>query len=157
MTTLSEILSNELGLAVKAIGDNMDKEDFNASGKTKRSLLFEVSASSDYIKGVISVNDPILYAEKGRPPFTPDSGLAQRIYDWMPFRSLPQDQGLAVFISGKISKFGTKLWRDLGSKGGRREIYTDVLQNTSDNISEALRKIVSGEVRSKVNEALVSV
>jgi hypothetical protein len=151
MPTLSQILTDELSVAVKAIQQNMDTNDYSASGGTKRSLLFQVTQGQESIKGVISGDKSLKWAETGRPPreSSASSGLADKILEWMPFRGIGNDlsekgkASLANFITLKINKLGTKLWRDKGSKGQTRDIYTSVLDKTTESIEDAIKDLMT--------------
>ena len=159
MPTLAEILSNELGLAVKAIQDNMDRTDFNASNETKNSLEFEVSEKGNTIIGTISGAGGLRWAETGRPPRTSNasSGLAEKILTWMGTRNIGSNlsekgkEGLARFITLRINQLGTKLWREKGSRGERRDVYSKVLDDTMVRIKEDMGDVISALIRKEVN------
>jgi hypothetical protein len=129
----------------------MDSNDYSASGGTKRSLLFEISQGEQSIKGVISGDKSLTWAETGRPPRTSSnsSGLAEKILEWMPLRGIGNDlsekgkASLANFITLKINTLGTKLWRDKGSKGQIRDIYTSVLDKTTESIEDAIKDLMT--------------
>ena len=156
---IAKILSDGLGLAVKAIGDNMDKVDFNASGNTKRSLMFEVSREKDTIKGRITAFEPVLYSEKGKPPANYERSLTDAIYEWMPYRWIAEQldesgkYAVANLIARRISKLGTKLWRDKGSKGQKRDVYTSVLDDAVLSFGEQLKTLISENIQTTFKEA----
>jgi len=160
MATLASILSNELGLAVKAIQDNMDSTDFNASNSTKNSLTFEVSESGGAVRGIISGASSLIWAETGRGPRTSNesSGLSEKILSWMGYRGIGTDlsekgkQGLANFITLRINKLGTKLWRE----GRTRDVYTKTLDKTVIRINEEMKDVISSYVTSQFKNALIT-
>lgn len=161
MPTLSQILTDELGYAVKAIQQNMDSNDYSASGGTKRSLLFEVSQGNDSIKGVISGDISLKWAETGRPPreSNASSGLADKILAWMPYRGIGDNlsekgkASLANFITLKINRLGTKLWREKGSRGQTRDIYTSVLDKTTESIDESIKDLMTEVIQTTFTKA----
>jgi hypothetical protein len=161
MPTLSQILTDELSGAVKAIQQNMDSNDYSASGGTKRSLLFEVTQGEASIKGVISGDKSLKWAETGRPPreSSTSSGLADKILEWMPYRGIGNDlsekgkASLANFITLKINRLGTKLWRDKGSKGQTRDIYTSVLDKTAESIEDAIKDLMTETIQTSFTKA----
>jgi hypothetical protein len=109
----------------------MDAKDFNASGETKDSLTFEANNQTLIIYGHKSLR----WAETGRPPRTSStpSGLKDKILAWMGYRGIGQDltdkkkEGLARFLTWRINTIGTLLWRSHGSKGKKRNIYSEEL------------------------------
>ena len=154
--SLSKILSDQLSSAVKSVQENMDNKDYNASGEIKRSLLYVVKEDGNSIKGTISAFEGIKYAEKGQPPRPETQSLVEAIYKWMPYRGIGDGYSdiakysLAGYIANKISRLGTKLWRDKGSKGQSRDIYTSVFDKTVDNINEKIKDIVSEQINKGV-------
>ena len=140
MLGLSDIISKHLEKGVADIQKNMDGIDFNASGQTKGSLNSEVTEGTGYVRGIIQGAASLEWAETGRPPrtSTEDSGLTSKIYDWMGYRGIGSDltekgkQGLARFITLKINRLGTKLYREKR----RRDVYSSVLTETVENIRQ---------------------
>lgn len=161
MPTLSQILNEELQVAVKAIQQNMDGNDYSASGGTKRSLLYVVEQGETSIKGIISGDKSLKWAETGRPPreSSASSGLANKILEWMPFRGIGNNlsekgkASLANFITLRINKLGTKMWREKGSKGQTRDIYTGVLDKTTESIEDAIKELMGGVIQTSFTKA----
>lgn len=143
MAGLAEILQEQLGGAVEAIKRNMDSTDFNATNKTKNSLGFEVTNDDATVIGTIFGNASLQWAETGRPPrtSTTDSGLAEKILQWMKARGIGSDltekgqQGLARFITLRINRLGTKLYQE----GRTRDVYSSILEELTKEIEKEIR------------------
>jgi hypothetical protein len=137
---------------IKKVRANMSREDFNASGKTSKSLRQEVEVRGD--KGTLTIysGPATLYSETGRGPYKggPNGNLKDKILDWMPFRGIGQNlttskerERLASFIAYRINLLGTKLWqRGKGRK--MRNIYSD----ESEELIEDLKKKINVYVTS---------
>jgi hypothetical protein len=149
MPSLKNLLESSIDDAIKKVREKMAAEDFSASGKTEGSLLRFTREDKNYITSGISAFLPITWAEKGRPPFKMDQGLIDDIYNWMPLRGIKQDKGVAFLIARKISKFGTKRYRDKAY----RDIYSNTFTETIEEVENKIVNLVSETINTEVNKA----
>ena len=88
---------------------------------------------------------PVL--ERGRKPreSSTDTKLHLKIYDWMArhnkFESKTEKgrRNEAKAMTWYINKYGTKMWRDFGSKGAFKDLYTKETEKTIKKIDETIR------------------
>lgn len=163
MLSLQDSIAKELEDAVSAIQSKMNSIDFNASGKTRGSLISRTSKEVYGISGIIEGDKSLEWAETGRPPRTSSdsSGLSTKILEWMGHRGIGESlseknkENLANFITLKINRLGTKLWREKGSRGDIRDVYTATLSETKTKleniISETFGEIIINQFRKDVN------
>lgn len=129
------ILSHYGQTTVAQIQANLASTGTNATGKTSRSLRFEVSAKGDkQILQVIGGRKYFMTVETGRkatPQYTkPSSAFVQDIKEWMDAKGI---DGPAYGIAKAIHQRGTKLFQ----QGGRRNIVSNVIDDTLiDQISK---------------------
>ena len=146
-------LLNEVGANfIKKVRANMANEDFNASGRTSKSLRQEVISNGDIATLTVYSGAATLYSETGRGPYRggPNGNLKDRILDWMPFRGIGQElttskerERLASFIAYRINLLGTRLWQK-GKGRKMRNIYSD----EADELIEELNNKINVYVRS---------
>jgi hypothetical protein len=117
--------------AIKEIRQNMAKTGTNATGKTSRSLVADIKQRTrDTVNVELSGRPFFTTIEDGRkatPGKNPSPGMVDNIKEWL--RSKGKEQKFAYGIAKNINKFGTKLWQ----KGGRKDIYSNVLDNDFDD------------------------
>lgn len=135
---IDQILSEWAENVIIQIQDNLDSTGTTASGKTKKSLEYELTDTGirilgrQYFQGV----------EEGRP----GGGIPFRFQDiirkWMDDKGIANQFGntesekrsAAWLISQFIKDNGTRLYR----KGGRDDIYTTVLDEEVPKLEEQL-------------------
>ena len=149
MSSLKSLLEYSIDDAIKKVREKMAAEDFSASGKTENSLKRFTREDKTYLTCGISAFLPITWAEKGRPPFKMEQGLIEDIYNWMPLRGIKQDKGVAFLIGRKISKFGTKRYRDKAY----RDIYSNTFTETIDEVENKIVNLVSETINTSVTKA----
>lgn len=129
------ILSNYGQSTVAQIQQNLATTGTNATGKTSRSLRFEVQEKGDkQILLVIGGRKYFMTVETGRkatPQFTkPSTEFVASIKEWMSAKGI---EGPAYGIAMAIHQRGTKLFQT----GGRRDIVSNVVnQSLVDQISK---------------------
>lgn len=133
-----QILSQYGNSTVAQIQQNLASTGTNATGKTSRSIHFEVKTDGD--KQVLRVlGKPFLFVvETGRkatPNYTkPSKQFVASIKEWADTKGLGK---FAYAIAKSIHQKGTKLHRD----GGREDIISNVVnQSLTDQISKDILK-----------------
>ena len=151
----ARILEDTLTQIVADIRDNLASTGTNASGKTSASLTV---AMRDDGGSVDAIGRPYFQSvEKGRPPgrvpyrfdiiirqWMADKGITappvpykrQPSDRWQP-KYTPEERGamqMAAAIAHRIKTEGSRLFRD----GGRRDIYSDVLDRRVAELEEKL-------------------
>lgn len=128
-----------------------------ASGATIASLRVDATA----YEGTLYGKAPFGTLETGRKGGAVPNGFMQIIRKWMedkgikaepipyktdrPHKYTPQERGdmsLSFLIARKIKKEGTQLFR----KGGRDDIYSNVIPNTRTRIMQRIVKLLQVEV-----------
>lgn len=138
------ILSSYGQSTVAQIQANLSATGTNASGKTSRSLRFEVREHGDkQILQVIGGRKYFMTVETGRkatPQYTkPSAAFVKSIKEWMEAKGI---QGPAYAIAKSIHQKGTKLFQ----KGGRMDIVSNVVtQDLVDRISKDILSQFSTE------------
>lgn len=133
------ILSNYGQSTVAQIQANLSATGTNATGKTSRSLRFEVSEKGDkQILQVIGGRKYFMTVETGRkatPNYDkPSTQFVQAIKEWAEAKGV---EGSPYAIARTIHQKGTKLFQ----KGGRKDIVSNVV--TADLISSISKDILS--------------
>lgn len=129
------ILSQYGQSTVAQIQANLSATGTNATGKTSRSLRFEVSAKGDtQFLQVIGGRKYFMTVETGRkatPQYTkPSTEFVAAIKEWMEAKGI---DGPAYGIAKAIHQRGTKLFQ----QGGRKSIVSNVInQGLIDQISK---------------------
>lgn len=133
----AELISilNQYGQStVEKIRENLESTGTNATGKTSKSLRYEVK--NEGTKATLKViGKPYLaVVETGRKPTpqydNPSVEFVASIKEWVKAKGLPE--GSAYAIAKSIHKKGTELFR----KGGRKDIVSSVInQSLVDKIS----------------------
>lgn len=127
------ILSSYGQSAVAQIQANTPK----ATGKTARSVRFQVTDEGNKIKFEILASKYFKVVETGRKPtpqYTkPSVSFVSAIRQWLDAKG--KDTSLAYVIAKSIHQKGTKLFRD----GGRKDVFSNVLNESFiDSISNDL-------------------
>lgn len=129
------ILSQHGQSTVAQIQANLASTGTNATGKTSRSVRFEVSAKGDkQVLHVIGGRRYFMTVETGRkatPQYQkPSAAFVQAIKEWMGAKGI---EGPAYGIAKAIHQRGTKLFQ----QGGRKSIVSNVITDTLiDQISK---------------------
>ncbi len=143
MTSLTAILTATGQSVVSQIQGNLAKTGTNATGKTSRSVRFEVL--SDGGKEILRVygRKYFMAVETGRRPKgdKPSRGFVAAIQEWMTARG---KEGSAYAIARKINREGTKLFQ----KGGRQDIVSNV-------VNESLIIQISRQVLGEYAQAII--
>lgn len=135
---LDEMLSEWAERVIVKIQENLDSTGTTASGKTKESLEYELTESGvrilgrQYFRGV----------EEGRPAGGIPYKFQDILYDWAKakgilssFGDTESKQRSALYMVGQfIKNNGTKLYRE----GGRTDIYSDVINEEVENLTEKI-------------------
>lgn len=144
MDGLNEILAKWADGVVKKIQANMESTGTNASGRTSQSLEYTVDGGEitiygrKYFQGV----------EQGRPGGRVPYNFTSIIRKWMDDKGISgqfgqtesEKRSAAYLIAKFIKEHGTQLYR----KGGRDDIYTNVLEEELPALEEWLVAYVSG-------------
>lgn len=128
------ILSKYGASTVEQIRQNMASTGTNATGKTSRSLHYQITNNGSKASLKVLGKPYFAVVETGRkatPNYDkPSVEFVQSIKEWANAKGLPE--GSAYAIAKNIHKKGTKLWQ----KGGRTDIVSSVInQNLVDKIS----------------------
>lgn len=131
MVDLIPILNTTGQSVVQQIQSNLAATGTNATGKTSRSLRFEVTTNGNIARLRILGRPYFMTVETGRkatPEYTkPSLDFVQQIREWLAAKG--GDQGAAYAIARSIHKHGTKLWQ----KGGRKDITSNVINQSLYN------------------------
>jgi hypothetical protein len=134
---------------VEQIRDNLSSTGTNATGKTSRSLQYEVKQQGT--KAVLRITGKPFMAvvETGRratPEYTkPSTQFVAAIREWL--KAKGKSEGSAYGIAKSIHQKGTKLHRD----GGRKDIISNVVnESLIDKISQDLLKEFAEEFLNNV-------
>lgn len=134
---LIAILNRNGRSVVDEIRDNLSNTGTTASGKTARSLKYEVTTQGDKTTLRIIGKPFFTVVETGRKPtpeyVKPSRQFVASIRDWLNAKG--GDEGAAYAIAKSIHQKGTKLYRD----GGRTDIFSNVINDSLiDKISQDL-------------------
>ena len=135
---LDEMLSEWAENVIVRIQENLDSTGTTASGKTKESLEYELTDTGvrilgrQYFRGV----------EEGRPAGGIPYKFQDILYDWAKakgilssFGDTESKQRSALYMVGQfIKNNGSKLYRE----GGRTDIYSDVINEEVENLTEKI-------------------
>lgn len=147
---LLRILNNETSSFITKVKGNLSSTGTDATGKTSRSLVYEISEGSSRI--ILEVYGRPFFAtvETGRRP-TPDKKpsreMISNIKEWVSARGKPESAVWAIAVS--IQKRGTALFR----KGGRTDIYTDLKEGFADKIFQEVVENMASEYFRKATVA----
>lgn len=128
------ILQQHGNSTVEKIRQNLQSTGTNATGKTSRSLRFEVTTDINTTTLKIIGRPFFNVVETGRrdtPYFTkPSKEFVASIQEWAKAKGVP---GAAYAIAKSIHQKGTKLFQS----GGRTDVYSNVVnQSLVDQISK---------------------
>lgn len=149
---------------VSEIRANLASTGTNASGRTSASLRVEVDATSGRIYGRRYFRGVEQGRAGGRVPHNFTSIIEQWIKDkgltpsaipykrqpsdrWQP-KYTPEERGLrqmASAIARTIEQSGTSLYRS----GGRKDIFTNVIENNKDEILKVAKEIITEKLYGK--------
>ena len=153
----SVIMAEELEALKKKIVAQHFGAGQKASGRTAASLRVEVSEN----EGTLYGRSPFGTLETGRRPGKTPRGFQAIIRKWMadkgieaspipyktdrPHKYTPQERGelsLSFLIARKIKKNGTSLFR----KGGRADIYSNVIPQATERIKSRVVELLKLDV-----------
>lgn len=163
----SIILREEMERAKEIIIQHIWANGQNASGRTVKSLRVEANEDGAALFG----HRPFGILETGRRAGKVPYGFAGIIRQWMkdkglhgtpipyvtnkPHKYTPQERGdmsMAGAIAHTIASRGSKLHRD----GGRADVYSNVLGDTMDRISNRLSSLIIKSMESiKLNNETI--
>lgn len=166
MTNTQDIIKQVLDKMVGQIKANLESTGTNASGRTSDSLRVEVDATSGRIYGRRYFRGVEQGRAGGRVPRNFQSIIRQWILDkgltpsaipykrkpsakWQP-KYTPEERGLnamAGAIAHTIQVSGTALYR----RGGRRDIYTNVIDENRESLIAMTSKTIKELIFSKYN------
>lgn len=143
---INQILADWADEVIKKIQSNLESTGTNASGRTSESLEYTVDSDGltiygrQYFQGV----------EKGRPGGGIPYNMTDIIRQWMTDKGIEdqfgttesQKRSAAYLIGNYIKEHGTQLYR----KGGREDIYTNVLEEEVPKLEEYLVTYISGTI-----------
>lgn len=160
---IAQVLTEELSRLAERIKENHRRAGQVASGRTLRSITYEVTED----RGTLFGRKPFGTLETGRGPTrkrgNPPIRLDEIIYQWaidkgihvtpMPYKRKPserwqpkynsaEERALRSFSSAvahKIHKEGTQLFRDQG----RNDIYSNEIPESIKRIEERIAKVFS--------------
>lgn len=146
MDFLTEILSDWAENVITQIQSNMESTGTNASGKTSASLEYTVENGELYIYG----RKYFQGVEQGRPGGRVPYNFTDIIRKWMDdkgiagqFGDTESEKRSAAYLIGQfIKNHGTQLYR----KGGREDIYTNVLDAKLPELEQSLITYISGTI-----------
>lgn len=161
---VSVILAQELDALKEKIIAQHIRAGQKASGRTAGSLRVEVKDG----EGVLYGRSPFGTLETGRKPGKVPMGFRDIIRKWMadkgikaapipyktdrPHKYSEQERGdrsLAYFIARKIRREGTSLFRH----GGRNDIYSNAIPETTKRIVSRIMGLIKVDVKSiKLND-----
>jgi hypothetical protein len=142
---LLKILTDEANSTVEAIKQNTPK----ATGKTARSLRFEVKIEGSKYIMKIAAKPFFLVVETGRKPtpsYKPSRTFVDSIKEWMGAKG---KTGSAYAIALAIHRKGTKLWQ----QGGRTDVVSNVINESlteriaSESLQEFAREYLATVVQ----------
>lgn len=140
MESTVKILKQYGALAVIAIRNDLQK--VSATGKTARSIRFEVTSPTDVVDKLTIYGRPFTPTiETGRGPRkdSKQSDFEENLLEWVKIRFGSLDKvkqvRLAKFLRWKINKEGDKTHRM-----GGKEVYTQSLYKAVDEAKAAIRK-----------------
>mgnify|MGYP000852836775 FL=1 len=156
---VSLVLTEELeALKAKIIAQHIGTGQ-KASGRTAASLRIEVTEE----EGTLYGRSPFGTLETGRKPGKVPQGFQSIIREWMadkgisaapipyktdrPHKYTPQERGnlsLSFLIARKIRREGTRLFR----KGGRDDIYSNIIPAAIERIQSRIVELLKLEVES---------
>jgi len=115
----------------------------NATGKTAKSLRYEISEGSARI--ILEVLGKPFFAvvETGRkatPDKKPSRAMIENITEWCNAKGKPESAVWAIAVY--IQKHGTALFR----KGGRTDVYTDSKEVFADKIFQDVTNTLADEI-----------
>lgn len=153
----SVILTEELEALKKKIITQHFGAGQKASGRTAASLRVEVTEE----EGTLYGRSPFGILETGRKPGKTPQGFQEIIRKWMadkgieaapipyktdrPHKYTPQERGnlsLSFLIARKIKREGTSLFR----KGGRADIYSNVIPTATERIKGRIVELLKLDV-----------
>jgi hypothetical protein len=142
--------------SVELIRTNMQRNNRNATGETSQSIQWQLAKPNRLVVD----GAPYIFAlETGRAPrkSTVNSGLRSKILRWVQARNVTfqgktQEQ-TASFITFYINKYGTKLWRE----GGTKDIITPTLnERRFEELNKELSDNYINEVLKNMSPYVVS-
>ena len=155
---IAQVLTEELSRLAERIKENHRRAGQVASGRTLRSITYEVTEDRGMLFGRFPFGTLETGRRAGAVPLAFDAIIRQWILDkgipvepipyirkpskkWQP-KYTPEERGLrtmASAIATKIRKEGTALYRN----GGRNDIYSNEIPDAIKRIEERIAKVFS--------------
>lgn len=148
---IRDILTKALTNAKTQIQQHLASTGTNASGRTSASLAIEVGSD----KGALFGRQAFGTVETGRKAGRVPAGFRHIIYQWMQDKGVhakitgnrsqrSSDMSMAYLIARKIATEGSLLHR----KGGREDIYSNVLPLTIERVEGEITNIYITNINS---------
>lgn len=137
---LTKILDDWAADVVTAIRVNLEETGTNASGRTSESLEYTITDDNHII---ITGRPYFRSVEEGRPAGKVPYNFTDIISQWIDDKGIASHFGItnekekrsvAYLIGRKIKEEGT----DLYNKGGREDVYTNVIESMVGELQEAV-------------------
>lgn len=126
------------------IAENIIDRGLNATGDTIRSMRIEVTGQG---KGTLYGRQYFQSLEEGRPPTDskPSRAMISSLQRWIDARGIDTTPWA---VANSINKNGTRLWRD----GGRKDIYTEAINKTIEEVKDEVDIKVKAIMQNKYSK-----
>lgn len=146
-----EILRDELEQLRQRIINNMGQADLIVTGKTRDSLVAEVSPQDTGAYGVLKGRQAFATLERGSRPWSKRPKKVPRFFadiigEWLDARGLSEKLNRWA-VARTIIDHGSRLYR----KGGRDDIYTPELERTMENLGNRIVESYSVLITDRLN------
>lgn len=149
--SVRDIVESHLNAIKDGITVRMAQHGRNASGRTVRSMVVNVTETGGFLEGAGN----FLYLEQGRGPGKVPKGFYDIIKDWVRAKGISYqdmipkngtpEQGLARLsgaIAHSIMTKGTKLYRD----HGYNDIYSELMEKETELLANEAAGVFEAEV-----------
>lgn len=126
MIDVTPILKTVGETTVRKIRENLSSTGTDATGKTSRSLKYEITKEGDTVTLRVTAKPYFMVVETGRkatPDKKPSREMIDNLGEWL--RARGKEEGAKWAIAIKIQKEGS----DLHKKGGRKDIVSNVVND----------------------------
>lgn len=144
-------ISDQNNNFISKVRANLASTGTDATGESSKSLTYLIIAQGDVVTSTIYAKPFFGVVETGRkatPDKKPSRDMITNIEKWVAVRGKPENMVWA--IATKIQKEGTELFR----KGGRTDIYTDLIPGYIDDMLNEVTKSMADTVFKNVIIAL---
>lgn len=140
MKSIATILNNYGRLGVEVL--KLDVQEVEATGKTGRSIHYEVESNEDYDRLRYLAREFFSQIETGRGPRRSSQygGFDKGLLEYMEARGMvdglskKQKERQAKHLAYIINKYGDRTYRE-----GGREVYSDSLEKLTEELTEAIK------------------